>query len=90
MSLAPHSTPIRIISERMEGRVQKQKTSGFSSRAIAAASVPVRGLPTVDASPASGAGMTSQRPTTSKFALAWKWAAWCLPRLPSPTTRTLY
>src|SRR5262245_60490710 len=29
-------------------------------------------------------------PATSKWGLAWKAEAWCMPRLPAPTTRTLY
>jgi hypothetical protein len=89
MSRAPQSTPILTISDRMVGSVQKQKTSGFSSRARAAASVPVFGLPSAGAASLSRPSSMSQIPTTSKWGLAWKWVAWCLPRLPMPTTSTL-
>ena len=45
ISLAPLAMPISTIDDRMPGSVQKQKTSGFASRATAAASVPFSATP---------------------------------------------
>ena len=53
------------------------------------ASVPVLGLPSFGAAAASRAGSISQIPTSLKRGLATKVWAWCIPRLPIPTTMTL-
>ena len=76
MSRAPLATPALIIGMRRPGRVVKQKTSGLSSAARAAASVPVlTSLPIFAAAADRRAASISHNPTTLNFGFALNAAA---------------
>ena len=90
ISFAPPSIAALIIGVRRLGSVQKQNTSGFTALASAAASVPFCGLPSLAAASSRRFGSMSQMPVTWNLGLALKAVAWCMPRLPMPTTRTEY
>src|ERR1039458_7345134 len=76
INFAPPSIAALIIGVRRLGSVQKQKTSGFTDLASAAASEPFCGLPSLAAASSSRFGSMSQMPTTWNFGLVLKAVAW--------------
>src|SRR5687768_7323490 len=90
MRRAPEAIPRRMRGRRTWGGVQKQKTSGRMSFTRASASKDVRGPPSLAAAFASLSASRVAMPASSKRGFARNAAAWWRPRLPRPTTTTLY